>query len=304
MVNHKYSSYYLITHNYVRHRYHVTGQKTSSLRSATMNRFENLETRIVVSTDIVLSKAMEMPIIDHVVQYDIPPGSEALDVFIHRISHAGRNGQTGVSTSLFLDGERTTKSILPNLVSALTKANQEVPMWMQDIISNQDHSSIGEEETLATDSALETKRNPHNRLHSYCRRTTPMTRDYHGHTQHGSYQTEYSQKQQIFQPYSHTSGGYIGQIWYPPAPALPEFYNMQYYPQYYSQAPTVAISPESIGMNVATGHQLHTNQRSYQQIHLDQQDRRLRQQRLQDDQNEAEHRSENKATAQLNYSYI
>ena len=252
-----------------------------------MDRLRSLETRIVVSTDVV-AKGVEVPTIDHVIQYDIPPGPEALDVFFQRVSYAG---QAGVATSLFKEGEHTSINILPSLVSMLTKANQDIPMWMHENISTQDAliHSPSEDDAAATESATLTKKHLHRRMHSshHCARSTAKRDHTHAYPQDQgqlSYQSQYPENSQMFQPYSYTTGGYIGQTWYPPVapptqPTVADMYNMRYYPQYYS--PLGVITPGSSGMGPPYEFPLYatqpSNSYSYHQMYMAKQDRRQQQ---------------------------
>jgi ATP-dependent RNA helicase RhlE len=78
---------------------HVTevihGDRSQSQRSAALKAFATGKSRILVATDVA-ARGIDISNIAHVVNYDLPNGS---DDFVHRIGRTGRAGAKGVATT-------------------------------------------------------------------------------------------------------------------------------------------------------------------------------------------------------------
>ena len=68
-----------------------------------------------------------MPLVKHVVNYDLPTD---IDDYVHRIGRTGRAGNTGVATSFFNRGNR---GVVRDLLELLKEAHQEVPAFLENI---------------------------------------------------------------------------------------------------------------------------------------------------------------------------
>jgi len=88
---------------------------------------------VLVATDVA-ARGLDLPGIDHVINYDLPASA---DDYVHRIGRTGRIGNTGIATTLVARRE----AALPDIVKMLSKqANEgngnkqtELPMWMQQM---------------------------------------------------------------------------------------------------------------------------------------------------------------------------
>jgi len=73
----------------------IHGDRSQSQRSAALKSFASGKSRVLVATDVA-ARGIDISHIAHVVNYDLPNGS---DDFVHRIGRTGRAGAKGVATT-------------------------------------------------------------------------------------------------------------------------------------------------------------------------------------------------------------
>ena len=73
----------------------IHGDRSQSQRTAALKKFADGKCRILVATDVA-ARGIDIQHIAHVVNYDLPNGS---DDFVHRIGRTGRAGAKGVATT-------------------------------------------------------------------------------------------------------------------------------------------------------------------------------------------------------------
>jgi|TARA_B110000858_G_C17793745_1_gene471292 superfamily II DNA/RNA helicase len=88
----------------------IHGKMTQDERNEIVKEFRNGKTRILLTTDL-LSRGIDIPQVNLVINYDIPPNKET---YIHRIGRCGRFGKKGVSITM-------VKMEDPNDVKSLNK---------------------------------------------------------------------------------------------------------------------------------------------------------------------------------------
>jgi len=81
----------------------IHGDRSQSQRTAALKGFSTGKHRVLVATDVA-ARGIDVQDIAHVVQYDLPNGS---DDFVHRIGRTGRAGATGVATTFVMPQERS-----------------------------------------------------------------------------------------------------------------------------------------------------------------------------------------------------
>jgi superfamily II DNA/RNA helicase len=74
----------------------IHGKMTSTERTEVVKDFRNGKTRILITTDL-LSRGIDIPHVNLVINYDLPPNKET---YIHRIGRCGRFGKKGVAIAL------------------------------------------------------------------------------------------------------------------------------------------------------------------------------------------------------------
>ena len=80
----------------------IHGDRSQSQRTSALKRFSDGKARILVATDVA-ARGIDVSHIAHVVNFDLPNGS---DDFVHRIGRTGRAGAKGVATTFITPLER------------------------------------------------------------------------------------------------------------------------------------------------------------------------------------------------------
>ena len=81
----------------------IHGDRSQSQRTAALKGFSNGKHRVLVATDVA-ARGIDVQDIAHVVNYDLPNGS---DDFVHRIGRTGRAGAKGMATTFVMPQERS-----------------------------------------------------------------------------------------------------------------------------------------------------------------------------------------------------
>lgn len=81
----------------------IHGDRSQSQRTAALKKFSDGKARILVATDVA-ARGIDVSNIAHVVNYDLPNGS---DDFVHRIGRTGRAGAKGVATTFITPLEKS-----------------------------------------------------------------------------------------------------------------------------------------------------------------------------------------------------
>jgi len=81
----------------------IHGDRSQSQRTAALKGFSSGKHRVLVATDVA-ARGIDVQDIAHVVNYDLPNGS---DDFVHRIGRTGRAGASGVATTFVMPQERS-----------------------------------------------------------------------------------------------------------------------------------------------------------------------------------------------------
>ncbi len=88
----------------------IHGDRSQSQRTTALKRFSDGKARVLVATDVA-ARGIDVSHIAHVVNYDLPNGS---DDFVHRIGRTGRAGAKGVATTFITPMEKRDARKLEN----------------------------------------------------------------------------------------------------------------------------------------------------------------------------------------------
>jgi ATP-dependent RNA helicase DDX3X len=103
------------------------GNLTQQERESNLKRFRSGEIDVMIATDVA-SRGLDIPNVNHVINFDLP---SSIDDYVHRIGRTGRAGNTGIATSFVNDNCR----ILRELFTLLDEAKQEIPPWFQQLLA-------------------------------------------------------------------------------------------------------------------------------------------------------------------------
>lgn len=107
----------------------IHGDRTQREREEALKCFRSGDCPILVAT-AVAARGLDIPHVKHVINFDLPSDVEE---YVHRIGRTGRMGNLGVATSFFNDKNR---NICGDLVELLVESKQEVPGFLEDIMSS------------------------------------------------------------------------------------------------------------------------------------------------------------------------
>eukprot|EP00438_Fugacium_kawagutii_P029072 Skav203070 [mRNA] locus=scaffold363:78252:86083:- [translate_table: standard] len=102
----------------------IHGGLTQAARDRALSDFRNGRVSVLVATDVA-ARGLDLPGIDHVVNYEMPLNAED---YTHRIGRTGRIGNTGLSTSLVGSWEPALRDILK---SVRDMKSATIPEWLE-----------------------------------------------------------------------------------------------------------------------------------------------------------------------------
>jgi ATP-dependent RNA helicase RhlE len=85
--------------------------KSQSVRQRTLARFKAPQPLVLVATDIA-SRGLDIDMVSHVINYDLPVDAES---YVHRVGRTGRAGADGVAVSFCDQAERATLQAIQRL---------------------------------------------------------------------------------------------------------------------------------------------------------------------------------------------
>ncbi|XP_070850074.1 probable ATP-dependent RNA helicase DDX4 [Chaetodon trifascialis] len=104
----------------------IHGDREQREREQALADFRSGKCPVLVATSVA-ARGLDIPDVQHVVNFDLPNN---IDEYVHRIGRTGRCGNTGRAVS-FYDPEADGQ-LARSLVTVLSKAQQEVPAWLEE----------------------------------------------------------------------------------------------------------------------------------------------------------------------------
>ncbi|KAK7292067.1 hypothetical protein RIF29_07730 [Crotalaria pallida] len=103
----------------------IHGDKVQMERERALRTFKSGVAPILVATDVA-SRGLDIPLVTHVINFDMPKN---IDDYVHRIGRTGRAGKSGLATAFFSISDKNIP-LAQALVEVLKEAKQEVPSWL------------------------------------------------------------------------------------------------------------------------------------------------------------------------------
>jgi len=107
----------------------IHGDRAQWEREEALKLFKSGRLPILVATDVA-ARGLDIPNVNHVVNYDLPSN---IDDYVHRIGRTGRAGNQGTATSFVNESNR---NMLNELWATLEETKQEIPSWFQSMCSS------------------------------------------------------------------------------------------------------------------------------------------------------------------------
>ena len=89
----------------------IHGDRSQSQREIALKNFKSGKTRVLVATDVA-ARGIDIDLVSHVVNYDVP---EAPEDYVHRIGRTGRAGNKGRAITLFTAAEEHSMRAIERL---------------------------------------------------------------------------------------------------------------------------------------------------------------------------------------------
>ena len=122
-----------LTKNLIEQNFSITsihGKMTSLERNNIVNDFRDGKTRLLITTDL-LARGIDIPQVNLVVNYDLPPNKET---YIHRIGRCGRFGKKGVAIVLVKMQDQNDIKNLNKMKNFYNMAIEELPENIIDFL--------------------------------------------------------------------------------------------------------------------------------------------------------------------------
>ncbi|GLD64760.1 AHG95980.1 ATP-dependent RNA helicase [Lates japonicus] len=104
----------------------IHGDREQREREQALADFRSGKCPVLVATSVA-ARGLDIPDVQHVVNFDLPNN---IDEYVHRIGRTGRCGNVGRAVS-FYDPDADVQ-LARSLVTVLSKAQQEVPSWLEE----------------------------------------------------------------------------------------------------------------------------------------------------------------------------
>ena len=99
----------------------IHGNLRQSKRERVINNFRNGKSRILIATDVA-ARGLDIPLIQHVINYDLPQVPED---YIHRIGRTGRAGKEGSALTFLTPSDRSMWNSISRLINPNFKISHE-----------------------------------------------------------------------------------------------------------------------------------------------------------------------------------
>jgi superfamily II DNA/RNA helicase len=104
----------------------IHSKMTQQERDNIIKEFRDGKTRLLLTTDL-LSRGIDIPQVNLVVNYDLPEGGNAKETYIHRIGRCGRFGKKGVSISMVKSEDQSDIKTLQKMKQIFKMDIKEMP---------------------------------------------------------------------------------------------------------------------------------------------------------------------------------
>ena len=91
----------------------IHGNLRQSKRDRVINNFRNGISRILIATDVA-ARGLDIPLIQHVINYDLPQVAED---YIHRVGRTGRAGKEGSALNVITPSDRSMRNSINKIIN-------------------------------------------------------------------------------------------------------------------------------------------------------------------------------------------
>ncbi|NXN98720.1 DDX4 helicase, partial [Rhinopomastus cyanomelas] len=105
----------------------IHGDREQRERERALQNFRSGKCTVLVATSVA-ARGLDIENVQHVINFDLP---STIEEYVHRIGRTGRCGNTGNAISFF--NNVTDSRLAQSLIKVLSNAQQEVPVWLEEI---------------------------------------------------------------------------------------------------------------------------------------------------------------------------
>ncbi|XP_075595886.1 putative ATP-dependent RNA helicase DDX4 [Balearica regulorum gibbericeps] len=105
----------------------IHGDREQREREVALQDFRSGKCPVLVATSVA-ARGLDIENVQHVINFDLP---STIEEYVHRIGRTGRCGNTGKAVCFF--DNSTDGHLAQSLVKVLSDAQQEVPVWLEEI---------------------------------------------------------------------------------------------------------------------------------------------------------------------------
>ncbi|KAM6289868.1 putative ATP-dependent RNA helicase DDX4 [Aegotheles albertisi] len=105
----------------------IHGDREQRERELALQDFRSGKCPVLVATSVA-ARGLDIEKVQHVINFDLP---STIEDYVHRIGRTGRCGNTGKAVSFF--DSNSDAHLAQSLVKVLSDAQQEVPVWLEEI---------------------------------------------------------------------------------------------------------------------------------------------------------------------------
>jgi len=112
----------------------IHGGRTQGQRETALKDFREGRVNVLVATDAV-SRGIDIPDVEHVIQFDLPFSVNEFESYTHRIGRTGRAGKTGIATSFYVPGHQPkvgNADIWTLIKKSFDESEKELPEWFYE----------------------------------------------------------------------------------------------------------------------------------------------------------------------------
>ncbi|NXK49905.1 DDX4 helicase, partial [Chauna torquata] len=114
----------------------IHGDREQREREVALQDFRSGKCPVLVATSVA-ARGLDIENVQHVINFDLP---STIEVYVHRIGRTGRCGNTGKAISFF--DNASDGHLAQSLVKVLSDAQQEVPVWLEEIAFSIQRASV------------------------------------------------------------------------------------------------------------------------------------------------------------------
>ncbi|OWA51586.1 putative ATP-dependent RNA helicase DDX4 [Hypsibius exemplaris] len=106
----------------------IHGGRSQEQREAALADFKLGRKSVLVATNVA-ARGLDIPDVQHVINWDLPKNAQEMSEYVHRIGRTGRVGNKGLATTFY---SSRASSVAPELIRIMEESGNEAPDWLYE----------------------------------------------------------------------------------------------------------------------------------------------------------------------------